>query len=60
MLEIAYEWICYSTKILSMNVIYAKEILEIMFLMSKNIKCLHAYCRKSVDTVYTLLEVNRF
>lgn len=28
-----------------------------MFLMSKNIKCLHAYCRKSVDTVYTLLEV---
>lgn len=43
-----------------MNVIYAKEILEIMFLMSKNIKCLHAYCRKSVDTVYTLLEVNRF
>lgn len=45
-----------------MNVIYAKEILEIMFLMSKKILnvYMHIAARKSVDTVYTLLEVNHF
>lgn len=43
-----------------MNVIYVKEILEIMFFMLKNIKCLYVYCRKFVDIVYILFEVNYF
>lgn len=57
MLENVCEWICYLIQIFSMNVIYVKEILEIMFFMLKNIKCLYVYCRKFVDIVYILFEV---